>query len=293
MVWKTSRSVLPLLFAAALAAADRYQSSEPHMGTLVSITLYAESPEQAQRAFVAAFHRIEELNAILSDYAPDSELSRVCHMDGPLSPELSTVLAHAQRLAAKTAGAFDVTAKPVIALWRVARVQHRLPLPEQIQDALHSSGYRKLEMSADGRHVRCLAAGMQLDAGGIAKGFAGDEAMRALSEAGIHSALVAMSGDLVMSAPPPGRDGWRIRVQDQVLSLANAAVSTSGDEFQFVEIDGVRYSHIVDPRTGMALRNARAVSVISRSGIEADSLATALSVAGSQERVVDVRAKPY
>jgi thiamine biosynthesis lipoprotein len=263
------------------------------MGTLVSITLYAASPEQAQRAFASAFDRIEALNAILSDYKSDSELSRVCRSDAPLSPELSTVLLHSERLARKTDGAFDVTAKPVIDLWRVARDKRRLPMRDEVSTALRRSGYRKLEISSDGRHVRCLADGMQLDLGGIAKGYAADEALRILAQEGIGSALVAMSGDLVMSAAPPGRDGWRVRVQDQVLSLANAAVSTSGDEFQFVEIDGVRYSHIIDPRTGMALRDVPTVSVIAPSGIQADSLATALSVVGPQQKIVDVRIKPY
>jgi thiamine biosynthesis lipoprotein len=121
---------------------------------------------------------------------------------------------------------------------------------------------------------------MQLDAGGIAKGYAADEALAALSRAGIRAALVAVSGDLAMSDAPPRHNGWRVRVQTDVISLANAGVSTSGDEFQFIELDGVRYSHILDPRSGMLLREAGTVSVIAGSGIEADSLATAASVLG-------------
>ena len=123
---------------------------------------------------------------------------------------------------------------------------------------------------------------MQLDAGGIAKGYAADEALVALRHTGIRSALVAVSGDLAMSDPPVHQEGWRVRVQNETMYLANAAVSTSGDEFQFAEIDGIRYSHILDPRSGAPLRGAAAVSVIAGSGIEADSLATAISVVGRE-----------
>jgi thiamine biosynthesis lipoprotein len=274
------------------------------MGTLVTITLYAESPDQAQQGFVAAFSRIKALDSILSDYNPDSELSRVCDAGATLSPELSTVLLHAQRLARQTGGAFDITSGPLTRLWREARSQHRLPAAERIQEALRSTGYRKLEISEDGRHVRCLSTRMQLDAGGIAKGYAADEALVSLARIGIGSALVAVSGDVAMSGPPPGRTGWRIRVQNEILALANAAVSTSGDEFQFIQIEGIRYSHILDPRTGMPVRNGPTISVIAGSGIEADSLATAFSVTGPKKLtehsvrklasgyIIDVRASP-
>jgi FAD:protein FMN transferase len=264
-VWKAS---LSLIFAVTLCGAERYQASEPHMGTLVSITLYADSPEQAQRGFVAAFARIGKLNAILSDYDRNSELSQYCGIRP--SPELSTVVEQAQKLAAQTEGAFDITAGAVSRLWREARKQKREPSPKEVQQALSASGYRRL----------CKVPGMKLDAGGIAKGYAADEALAALRSAGIGSALVAVSGDVTASGAPPGQPGWRVQVQNEIILLVNAAVSTSGDEFQFLEVNGVRYSHIFDPRTGMALRDSRTVSVIAPTGIEADSLATAIAVLG-------------
>ena len=273
-------AVAYLVLAMAVCGADRYQASEPHMGTLVTITLYADSDDQAQRGFTAAFDRIAKLDAILSDYRPESELSRVCDSAAALSPDLRAVLLHAQRLAERTDGAFDITAGPLTRLWRQARAAKRVVSQEEIQQALGRSGHRKLAMTPNGSHARCLTKGMQLDAGGIAKGYAADEALALLTRLGIRSALVAVSGDIAMSAPPPGHAGWRIQVQNSVLSLANAAVSTSGDEFQFTEIDGVRYSHILDPRSGMPLRDARTISVIASSGMEADGLATALSVLG-------------
>jgi thiamine biosynthesis lipoprotein len=246
------------------------------MGSLATITLYADTPDQAQRAFVSAFARIARLNRILSDYDPESELSRVCQIQDPLSAELSTVLTYTQRIAADTDGAFDITVGPLTHLWRTARREKRLPGDTEITGALARSGFRKLLLH-NGR-VHCEVSGMQLDAGGIAKGFAADEALAVLSQAGIKSALVALSGDIAMSDAPPGKSGWKIRVLNQTLTLSNAAVSTSGDEFQFIEVGGARYSHILDPRIGKPLQNSRPVSVIAKSGIEADSLATALSV---------------
>jgi FAD:protein FMN transferase len=271
-----------LFLAAAAMAADRYEASEPHMGTVASITLYAESPEQAQRGFTGAFRRITQLNAILSDYNPDSELSRACTVDAPLSPDLFTIVSHAQRLARETDGAFDITAGALSRLWRGARAAKRLPGNHEIASALLRTGYRKLVISEDTRRLRCGGEEMQLDAGGIAKGYAAGEALAVLRASGITKALVAISGDIAAGDPPPGRTGWRVKVQDQVVTLSNGAVSTSGDEFQGLEIHGTRYSHVFDPRTGMALRNSPVVSVIADSGIEADSLATAISVLGAE-----------
>ena len=278
---------LLLTVVALLNGAERYRASEPHMGTLVTITLYADSPEQAQRGFVAAFDRIRAIDAILSDYKPESELSRACSLPAPVSPDLETVLVHAQRVAASTGGAFDITAGPLTLLWREARKQKKLPDQAALADALRRTGYRKLSI-ANGR-VRCGVDGMKLDAGGIGKGYAADEALKAMTHAGITSALVAISGDIAASSAPPGQTGWRIEVQDRIIEIFSAAVSTSGDEFQFLEIDRVRYSHVIDPRTGMPVRNSKPVSVIAGTGIEADSLSTAYAVSGAPEPIIDLR----
>jgi FAD:protein FMN transferase len=280
-----------VLVAQFVLAANRYQASEPHMGSIVSITLYAESSEDAQRAFVAAFARIEELDRILSDYDPQSELSRACDLDKPLGPDLLAVIGHAQKLAVETQGAFDITVGPLTRLWRESRRTKQLPSPAKITEALNRSGYTKLSLE-NGR-LRCAVPGMQLDAGGIAKGYAADEALAAIRKVGVTRALVAVSGDIVCGDAPPGKPGWKVHVQDQTLTITNSAVSTSGDEFQHVDFGGVRYSHIIDPRNGMALRDSRPIAIIGTKGIETDSLATAMSVApppGSQS-IVDIRGK--
>lgn len=248
------------------------------MGTLVTITLYARSDERAQQGFRAAFQRIAELDSILSDYREDSELSRACESPGPLSPDLFHIVKEGQRLAEESGGAFDITIGQLTQLWRRERARQRLPDPPSLAKALAASGYRKLRLDDRRRRVRCLHQDLRLDAGGIAKGYAADQAIAVLRKTGIRRALVALSGDIVAGDPPPGRSGWRVKTSDQVISLANAAVSTSGDEFQNATISGARHSHIVDPRTGVPLRNSAEVSVVARTGLEADSLATTFSV---------------
>jgi thiamine biosynthesis lipoprotein len=258
-----------------------FEAVEPHMGTLVRIKLYARDAGQAKAAFRAAFDRIHELDEILSDYKPDSELSRLRAGHAMrVSEDLFRVLEASQALAEESDGAFDVTLGPVIRLWREARRTHRLPDAEALREAMARSGYRKLHLDAAARTVTLDQAGMQLDVGGIAKGYAADEAIAVLKKLGIRSALVAASGDLAFSDAPPGKAGWRIEVGSRVLEVSNAAVSTSGDAEQHLDIGGKRYSHIIDPTTGMGLTSGITVSIVAPRGIMADGLSTAVSVLG-------------
>lgn len=272
----------------------RFEYTQPQMGVPFRIVLYATTQRQADTAARAAFARIEELNAILSDYEDDSELSRLSATAGQgravaLSEDLWRVLAAGQRLAAQTDGAFDLTAGPVVTLWRRARRQHRLPEPERLAAARAAVGYRYLKLNPRDHTARLLRPGMRLDLGGIAKGYAVDEALKTLRTHGITRALVSGGGDLVVGDPPPGRKGWRIEVAPldapgappaRFVQLKHRALATSGDVFQHVEIDGVRYSHIVDPRTGLGLTDHSLVTIIARDGLTADALATAVSVLG-------------
>ena len=258
------------------------------MGTLVEIQLYAPDEQQAKAAFAAAFARIAQLDNILSDYKPESEINRisVSAVGHPVkvSDDLFRVLEYAQQLATASGGAFDVTVGPVVRLWREARRQRQLPDFDLLDAALSHCGYRKLHVDAAARTVKLDEDGMQLDVGGIAKGFAADEALATLKRQGILSALVAASGDLAFSAPPPGRRGWKIALAaaDAPMEVSHAAASTSGDEQQYLEANGKRYSHIVDPTTGIALTNEITVSVVAPKGVLADGLATAISVLGEQ-----------
>jgi thiamine biosynthesis lipoprotein len=265
------------------------------MGTLVRVTVYTQDERTAADAFRAAFDRIHALDEILSDYREDSELNRIARtaVGRPVrvSDDLFAVLSASQELAAATGGAFDVTEGPVIGLWREARKTRRLPGLSALQEAEARSGYRKLHLDQRRRTVTLEIPGMALDVGGIAKGYAASAALEVLSGLGIRSALVAVSGDLAFSDAPPGEAGWRIGIRSgepatvdlpDTLVLTNAAVSTSGNAAQHVDVDGRRYSHIVDPSTGHALDNDITVTVVARHGAEADGCATAVSVLGAE-----------
>jgi FAD:protein FMN transferase len=270
----------------------RFEFAQPHMGTLVRITLYARGEPEAARASAAAFDRIARLDAALSDYRDDSELTALSRRAGTgpvaVSGDLFRVLDAAQTIARASDGAFDVTVGPLSVLWRQARRRQQLPDPDRLADARTRVGYAKLSLDAEGHTAALRDPGMQLDLGGIAKGFAADEAMRVLESQGIARALIAAGGDIVASNAPAGERGWTVAIgtiegaaAQAPLALARGAVSTSGDAEQFVMVDGTRYSHIFDPRTGAALRGRRSVTVRARDGTTSDALATAVSVMGA------------
>jgi thiamine biosynthesis lipoprotein len=266
------------------------------MGTLFRIKLYAQSEPQAQSAFRAAFDRVSRLDETLSDYKPDSELRSITRTSighpMPVSDDLFRVLKAAQRLAEQTDGAFDITVGALTHLWRESRKAGSIPNSQEIQSAAKRCGFRKLHLGPAQHSVSVDMPGMELDAGGIAKGYAADEALAVLRRSGVTRALVAASGDLAFSDAPPGKAGWLVGVDNldsagqpftRVLLLANAAVSTSGDSQQHTDTGGKRYSHILDPRTGMALTNQLTVTIVASTGIEADATATAVSVLGREK----------
>ena len=251
------------------------------------------TPARAKAGFHAAFERIAQVDAALSDYRADSEANRLCvsAVGKPVGvgQDLFGVLAASLQVAEETGGAFDVTIGPVTLLWRQARREHRLPEPAAVREALERSGYRKLHLDRAARTVVLEQAGMRLDFGAIGKGYAADAALAALADLGIRRALVAASGDLAIGDPPPGHRGWTVGIDGpgegadaftRRLELCNAAVSTSGPREQNLEAGGATYSHIVDPATGVGLTQAITVAVVARHGIDADAWSTALSVLG-------------
>ena len=287
-----------LLLLALLAGADtelkRFTFSEPHMGTKFGITLYAADEASARKAAKEAFARVSHLNGIMSDYLPASELMRLCAQAGgppvKVSRELFAVLERARRVSEQSEGAFDVTVGPVVRLWRRARKTLRLPDAKKLKEARALVGWKSMRLDARARTVKLDKKGMLLDLGGIAKGYAADEMLKVLRKHGLGRGLVAAGGDLRLGDPPPGKKGWTVAIlpvdkgeKPRKLILANAAVSTSGDAEQFVEIDGTRYSHIVDPRTGVGLVGRMSATVVARDGITADSLTKAVAILGAKK----------
>lgn len=295
---------------ATLKTARGRQYREIHMGVETTLVIYGGEEDAANDAARRAFARIAELNRIFSDYDAESEAMRLCRnavvgRAETVSDDLWTVLNIAADLSRRTDGAFDVSVGPVSKLWRRARRRGELPPADLLAQARERVGWKYLELHPDTRTVSLQRDELQLDFGGIVKGYAADAACQVLKDAGFPRSMVGLAGDMAFGeAPPgetgpgetgpgetgPGETGWSVRIaalapqgdgiEPEPLRLSNCAVSTSGDAFQFVEIDGVRYSHIVDPRTGIGLRQRSSVTVIARRGIDADSLATAATVLG-------------
>ena len=277
------------------------------------IVAYAPNWFVASNAAHAAFARISDLNRSLSDYDAESELSHLSLTAGsgiaiPLSADLATVLLRARDFSAASGGAFDVTVGPLTQLWRRARRQHELPDPERLTQALEAVGWTNLILTrtladadlssrrspstvALSYTARLNKPKMRLDLGAIAKGYALDEAARVLRQHGLTRTLVTGAGDMVAGDPPPGESGWKIDLAPLDLAdappglsvrLKNGSLCTSGDLFQHVEIGGVRYSHIVDPHTGLGMTDHSLVIAIGPDGITTDALSTTLSVVGPE-----------
>lgn len=281
------------------APLSRYEFLKIRMAIPVRITVYAPDEATANQVTDRAYARFLELDRLLSDYDPDSELSRLCRDALPgkprkVSPELFTVLKHAEQVSRQTHGAFDVTIGPVTDLWRKIRRRGTLPSDDERLHALRRVGWKSVRLCETDRTVELLHQNMRLDLGGIAKGYAADEALRLMAQMGVSVALVDAGGDIVVGDPPPGQDNWRIGIApiddprgapEGFLVLHNASVATSGDASQHVEIDGIRYSHIVNPRTGIGVTTPSSVTVIATDGITADSLASAVSVLGPKRGI--------
>jgi thiamine biosynthesis lipoprotein len=283
----------------------RYEFTEPQMGVPFKIVVYAANDASANRAARAAFARIASLNSILSDYEDDSELVRLSRGSPhvrpvPVSEDLFRVLELSQKLAQRSDGAFDVSVGPLVQLWRRARRQRALPSPELLQKARAAVDYRAIKLDPERKTVQLTKETMRLDLGGIGIGYAVDEALAVLKKHGIRSAMIDASGDIGTLDSPPGKAGWRIgiaqagpkREPTRYVLLNNTALTVSSDAFQHVEIDGVRYSHIVDPRTGIGLTDQSSVTVIAKDCATADSFATAISVLGPQKGLALASAMP-
>jgi thiamine biosynthesis lipoprotein len=284
---------------------QRFSQSEYLMGVKFRIDLYARSEMDATRAFEVTFSRIADLEQCMSNYRADSELSQLCSNATAneaikVSDELWEVLMYAKRMSHLSHGAFDVTIGRVTKLWRRARRQRELPSEQRLVEELQFVGFDKLMLNPFDQSVTISTPGLLIDLGAIGKGYAADEALKSLEKLGITRAVVNASGDVRFGAAPPNSAGWPTGIG--ALSAAgppillqpqsHGAVATSGDAFQFVEIDGKRYSHILDPRTGMPIQVRSSVSVWAANGMEADALASAVSVLGPRRGLRLVRKLP-
>lgn len=281
------------LSSVASPTLSRFVFKQVHFGNIpVEICLYASSVKKAEDAAAAAFERVIELSEMMSDYAvaPASPLNRIA-VAAPAAvevpPELFVALTRSVAMHKITQGAFDVTAKPFVQLWRTSRRVGELPPPERLRSAQRYVNIKQLKLDVTNSTAALGVPGMWLDLGGIAKGMIGDEVVRLLKSRGIRRCRYRAGGDMVFGDAPPGQDGWLVTVPDLVVdsldgaarplsfSIHNGAASVSGDVYRYVEIDGIRYSHVIDPRSGEGVTDRRVACVRGRRGIDTDPLATA------------------
>jgi thiamine biosynthesis lipoprotein len=278
----------------------KFEFVREKMGGPFRLVLHAPDEASANRAADAVYGRVDELDSILSDYDPDSEISRLSQrtLQGPMpepvtvSEDLFRVLARGQQIAEQTDGAFDVTVGPYMRLWRRARELKQLPTEERLEKTRPSVGWRHVRLDPKARTVQLLAPRMRLDVGGLALGYIADQAVAAAAKAGAPSALVDAGGEISVGEAPPGKDGWTVAIQSlkdpeqmtgEQVKIVRACVSSSGDTRRFVELAGKRYSHIIDPRTGLGLTRRIGATVIAPDGMTADALDTAVCVLGPEK----------
>lgn len=264
------------------------------MGTDVTITVYCRDKTIGEKALKQAFQVVRKLSYDLSDYEPESELSQLSAAPVgkamPISAELWEVLKEGQAISIQSEGAFDVTVGPISRLWRRARRLKRLPLPERVEAARAKSGFQHLKLDASDPKVTLAKSDMRLDLGGIAKGFVADRALAVLKKHGVTRASVNAGGDLVLGEAPPDRPGWKVglaplepqKPPTRFYFLKHCGVATSGDAWQYIELDGKRFSHIIDPRRGQPVQGRSSVTVVAPSGLAADAWASAISVLGTK-----------
>jgi len=260
------------------------------MGVETRLVLFAPDSSAGLEAASAAFDRIAELDSLLSDYREDSELNAVNAAAGSdarvVSVDLARVLAASLEVSARSGGAFDITVGPLVALWREARRTGRAPDAAALERARSLVDWRRVRFDPATRIVRLLEPGMRLDPGAVGKGYAAAEARAALVRRGIASCLVSIGGEIALGMAPPGEQGWRIDIETgagaRLFTLEAVVVATSGDTEQNITIDGVRYSHVVEPATGRAATDGTGATVIGPDGARADALATAATLVDSR-----------
>ncbi len=267
-----------------------YEQSFPALGTMVTFKAFHAERQVVETAFELAQLRVEEIAAILTDYDPKSETRRLSLTASKsrtkTSDDLWAVLKASDEWHRRAGGAFDSSLGQLTSLWRKYRRVNAVPPGDQIQAALRKCGWRHVELHDEQHAVTIDTDGLRFDFGAIGKGYIVDEAFGVLRENGLSCCLVNISGNMRCGAPPPAREGWRIEVSPleagggplRRIQLANAAVATSGDLWQFMMIDGQRRSHILDPKTGLGVLGPVSATVVAATATDADALATAACI---------------
>lgn len=274
----------------------RLEASLDAMGTTFTVALYGEERDRLENAADAAFAEVRRLERMLSNYRPSSEWSRVNReaADHPVrvSRELFELLSACQDYSRASEGAFDITVGPLMKVWGFYRGTGRLPAREEIAAAAAKVGYGKLVLDAENQTVRFTEPGVEIDPGGIGKGYAVDRVVAILRDNGIRAALVSASGSSIygLGAPPGEPQGWEVRIRHpkdetqtvETLRLRDQSLSTSGSYEKFFVAEGKTYSHIMDPRTGYPAAGMLSVSVLAARTLDSEAWTKPFFILGRQ-----------
>lgn len=268
--------------------------SQPLLGTFVTISVYDADRDKANRGISEAFGEIQRIDRVMSLHRPDSELNRLNQRAAAepiaVSRDLFKVISVAGEISEQTEGSFDITIRPLADLWGFIWKEYRMPTESELEATLPRVNYKLIELDDARQTVRFLGPGISIDLGGIGKGYAVDRAIEKLESNGITNAMVKIGGDLRVIGAPPGRTNWTVQIEDpqkkgrrRELPLRDVALSTSGNYENFFMIQGQRYSHILNPRTGLPIRGISGCTVVAPTCAESDAYATAFFVYGREK----------
>jgi FAD:protein FMN transferase len=271
----------------------RHEASRMSMGCAYAIVAYGRDAAALPGIVEAAFDEVDRIDRLMSHYKPESGLSRLNReaAAGPVAvdPELFGLIAESLRYSRESDGAFDITVGPLMKAWGFFRGGGRVPTGDELAELRGRIGYEHVVLDAARKTIRFDRPGVELDLGGIAKGYAVDKAVELLRSRQVASALVSAGGSTVFGlGAPPGKPAWEVGIQDPVdpdataltVRLKDRALSVSGSYEKSFEKDGVRYSHIMDPRAGRPVQGVLSVAVLTDDGTAGDALDDAFFVLG-------------
>jgi thiamine biosynthesis lipoprotein len=286
-----------LLVSSALRAGEtlRLEDSQDAMGTSYSIVLYGSDAFRMRAASEQAFEEVRRLERMLSNYRKESEWSEVNRSaaDRPVRvpEELYDLVAACLDYSRRSEGTFDITVGPLMKLWGFYKGTGRMPHGAEIRVSMSQIGYQNVILDPKEKSIRFARKGIEMDPGGIGKGYAVDRMVEILKASGIKSALVTAGGSSIYAlGAPPNENGWRLKIRHpklheetvQEVVLKDQSMSTSGNYEKFVRYGGKIYSHIMDPRTGYPAQGTLSVSVISPRTIDSEAWAKPYFILGRQ-----------
>ena len=285
----------------------RFEVHSYEMGSDFRLIFYASNDSIAEAAVHESWNEVRRLNQIFSDYSMDSEISLLSqeslpHEWLPVSDDLFIVLKQAGQISRQSNGLFDVTMGPLTKLWRAIRQapEPKLPSDSVVQKLNQRVGYGSVHLK-EPNQIQLTRSNIEFDFGGIAKGYAAERILYLLSTYGIERAMINAGGDVTVGDPPPGRTHWEVVVpwigkegtsDVQKFKLKNVTIATSGSVHRSILIDGERYSHIIDPRTGIGSKKQIQATVISSAGMLADAYATVLTILNPREGICMIESLP-